>query len=86
MNNGLLTVAPSVFREACRRWARDLPSSAARLEAYTFVDVGRGKGRAYCWCGAALSQSDWRGIMKARRASAKNITLWKHLGAAERNP
>jgi SAM-dependent methyltransferase len=46
MNNGYSAVAPSVFREACRRWRETLPASAARLEAYTFVDVGAGKGRA----------------------------------------
>ncbi len=46
MNNGYSAVAPSVFREACRRWLDTLPSSASRAEAYTFVDVGAGKGRA----------------------------------------
>jgi tRNA1(Val) A37 N6-methylase TrmN6 len=46
MNNGYSAVAPSVFREACRRWRETLPASAARVEAYTFVDVGAGKGRA----------------------------------------
>ncbi len=46
MNNGYSAVAPSVFREACRRWRETLPLSAARTEAYTFVDVGAGKGRA----------------------------------------
>ena len=46
MNNGYSAVAPSVFREACRLWRGTLPGSAARIEAYTFVDVGAGKGRA----------------------------------------
>ena len=46
MNNGYSAVAPSVFREACRRWRETLPPSAGRVEAYTFVDVGAGKGRA----------------------------------------
>ena len=46
MNNGYSAVAPSVFREACRRWRETLSESAARVEAYTFVDVGAGKGRA----------------------------------------
>jgi SAM-dependent methyltransferase len=45
LNNGYSAVAPSVFREACRRWRETLPSSM-RVEAYTFVDVGAGKGRA----------------------------------------
>ena len=46
MNNGYSAVAPSVFREALRRWRETLPPSAGRVEAYTFVDVGAGKGRA----------------------------------------
>ncbi len=46
MNNGYSAVAPSVFREACRRWRETLSSAAAHVEAYTFVDVGAGKGRA----------------------------------------
>jgi SAM-dependent methyltransferase len=46
MNNGYSAVAPSVFREACNRWRETLPSSASRIAAYTFVDVGSGKGRA----------------------------------------
>lgn len=46
MNNGYSAVAPSVFREACRRWRETLAPSNTRVEAYTFVDVGAGKGRA----------------------------------------
>jgi len=46
MNNGYSAVAPSVFREACRRWCATLPPSAAHIQAYSFVDVGAGKGRA----------------------------------------
>jgi SAM-dependent methyltransferase len=46
LNNGYSAVAPSVFREACRRWRETLPASAERVEAYAFVDVGAGKGRA----------------------------------------
>jgi SAM-dependent methyltransferase len=46
MNNGYSAVAPSVFREACRRWRETLSTSADHLEAYTFVDIGAGKGRA----------------------------------------
>jgi SAM-dependent methyltransferase len=46
MNNGYSAIAPSVFREACRRWRKSLARSAAHVEAYAFVDVGAGKGRA----------------------------------------
>jgi SAM-dependent methyltransferase len=46
LNYGYSAIAPSVFREALSRWRETLPSSARRLAAYTFVDVGAGKGRA----------------------------------------
>jgi SAM-dependent methyltransferase len=44
-NFGYSAIAPSVFREACRRWRETLPAVSGRIEAYTFVDVGAGKGR-----------------------------------------
>ena len=46
LNYGYSAIAPSVFREACRRWRETLPAVSGRAEAYTFVDVGAGKGRA----------------------------------------
>ena len=81
MNNGYSAVAPSVFREACRRWRETLPSSAARLEAYTFVDVGAGKGRALL----LAAELPFRKVLGVEsngalaRIARKNITLWKHL-------
>ncbi len=45
-NYGYSAIAPSVFREACRRWRETLPAVSGRIEAYSFVDVGAGKGRA----------------------------------------
>jgi SAM-dependent methyltransferase len=45
-NQGYSAIAPSVFYEACRRWRETLPAASGRIEAYTFVDVGAGKGRA----------------------------------------
>ena len=45
-NYGYSAIAPSVFREACRRWRETLPAVSGRVEAYSFVDVGAGKGRA----------------------------------------
>ena len=44
-NYGYSAIAPSVFREACRRWRETLPAVSGRMEAYSFVDVGAGKGR-----------------------------------------
>jgi len=46
LNHGYSAIAPSVFREACRRWLETLPGVSGRIEAYSFVDVGAGKGRA----------------------------------------
>lgn len=45
-NYGYSAIAPSVFREACRRWRATLPAVAGSAEGYSFVDVGSGKGRA----------------------------------------
>jgi len=46
LNYGYSAIAPSVFREALGRWRDTLPGAARRLSAYTFVDIGAGKGRA----------------------------------------
>ena len=46
LNYGYSAIAPSVFREALRRWTETLPVVSGRIEAYSFVDVGAGKGRA----------------------------------------
>ena len=81
MNNGYSAVAPSVFREACRRWRATLPSSAARVKAYSFVDVGAGKGRALL----LAAESPFRKVIgvelnqELARLAQRNITLWKRL-------
>jgi SAM-dependent methyltransferase len=77
MNNGYSAVAPSVFREACRRWRETLPSSA-RAEAYTFVDVGAGKGRALLLAG----ELPFRKVIgvelneKLACIAQRNVALW----------
>jgi SAM-dependent methyltransferase len=81
MNNGYSAVAPSVFRDACRRWRETLPSSPARVEAYTFVDVGAGKGRAL-HLAAELPFSKIIGVEISdalARIAQGNATLWKRL-------
>jgi SAM-dependent methyltransferase len=81
MNNGYSAVAPSVFREACRRWRKTLPSSAARVDAYNFVDVGAGKGRVLL----LASELPFRKVIgvelndKLARTARKNIALWERL-------
>jgi SAM-dependent methyltransferase len=78
MNNGYSAVAPSVFREACRCWRETLPASAARLEAYTFVDVGAGKGRALL----LASEMPFRRVIGVElneglaRIAERNIAAW----------
>jgi SAM-dependent methyltransferase len=43
---GYSAIAPSVFREVCRRWRNTLSDPERGPAAYSFVDVGAGKGRA----------------------------------------
>jgi SAM-dependent methyltransferase len=43
---GYSSIAPSVFREIIRRWRATLPDPERGPAAYSFVDVGAGKGRA----------------------------------------
>jgi SAM-dependent methyltransferase len=80
MNNGYSAVAPSVFREACRRWRETLPSSNARLEAYAFVDVGAGKGRALL----LAAELPFRKVIGVElneelvRIARRNVTLCSH--------
>jgi SAM-dependent methyltransferase len=82
MNNGYSAVAPSVFREVCRRWRATLSSSAARIAAYSFVDVGAGKGRALLLA-AELPFRKVIGVELSKelaRIAQKNTTIWKRLG------
>ena len=80
MNNGYSAVAPSVFREACRRWRETLPS-AARVAAYSFVDVGAGKGRALL----LAAELPFRKVIGVElndplaRTARKNIAWWQRL-------
>ena len=81
MNNGYSAVAPSVFREACRRWCATLPPSAAHIQAYSFVDVGAGKGRGLLLA-AELPFRKVIGVELSEelaRVAQKNITIWKRL-------
>jgi SAM-dependent methyltransferase len=43
---GYSAIAPSVFREICRRWRNTLADPERGPAAYSFVDIGAGKGRA----------------------------------------
>ena len=78
MNNGYSGVAPSVFRESCRRWLDSLPAAAARVDAYSFVDVGAGKGRALL----LASKLPFRKVIGVElnedlaHIARRNISLW----------
>jgi SAM-dependent methyltransferase len=79
---GYSAVAPSVFREACRRWRNELSRPRRRLEAYTFVDIGAGKGRALL----LASELPFRRVVGVElsaplvRIARSNIELWKRIG------
>ena len=60
LNYGYSAIAPSVFREALRRWQANSPAVAGRIEAYSFVDVGAGKGRAVLLAGGTAVPENHR--------------------------
>jgi SAM-dependent methyltransferase len=86
MNNGYSAVAPSVFLEACRRWRETIPATA-RVEAYTFVDVGAGKGRALL----LAAEIPFRKVVGIElnedlaRIAQRNVTLWTHATRSREN-
>jgi SAM-dependent methyltransferase len=77
-NHGYSAIAPSVFREACRRWRETLPQVSGRIEAYSFVDVGAGKGRALLLA-AELPFRKVVGVELSEeltRTAQKNVARW----------
>jgi SAM-dependent methyltransferase len=81
LNYGYSAIAPSVFREACRRWRDTLPAVAGRAEAYSFVDVGAGKGRALL----LASELPFRKIIGVElnpdlaRIAQRNLARWRRV-------
>ena len=81
LNNGYSAVAPSVFHEACRRWRETLPALSGRIEAYSFVDVGAGKGRVLL----LASELPFRKVIgvelceELARIAQKNISRWNRV-------
>ena len=90
-NHGYSAIAPSVFREACRRWRETLPFVAGRMQAYSFVDIGAGKGRALLLAAelpfskvigveiseelASIAQKNVTRLSRAARLTAKKIRV-----------
>ena len=81
LNYGYSAIAPSVFREACRRWRETLPGVAGRVEAYSFVDVGAGKGRALL----LAAQLPFRNVIGVElnpdlaQIAQRNIERWRRI-------
>ena len=81
LNHGYSAIAPSVFREACRRWRENLPAVSGRVEAYSFVDVGAGKGRALL----LAAQLPFRKVIgvelseELARTAEKNVVQWNRV-------
>jgi SAM-dependent methyltransferase len=85
LNYGYSAIAPSVFRQALARWRDSLPGPARRLAAYTFVDVGCGKGRALL----LAAEAPFRKVVGVElnedlaRIARQNVTQW---GSAQPRP
>jgi SAM-dependent methyltransferase len=83
-NYGYSAIAPSVFREACNNWQETLPAVSGRIEAYTFVDVGTGKGRPLL----LASELPFRKVIGVELSddlahiAQQNVTRWNRI----RNP
>jgi len=75
---GYSAVAPSVFRIMCRRWI-DTLAARGRVQAFSFVDVGAGKGRALL----LASELPFRKVIgvelskELAHIAAWNIARWK---------
>jgi SAM-dependent methyltransferase len=84
-NHGYSAIAPSVFNEACRRWRETLPGISGRIEAYSFVDVGAGKGRALL----LASQLPFRKVIgvelseELSRIAQENVARWSRVARPE---
>lgn len=81
LNHGYSAIDPSVFHEACRRWRETLPAVSGRIEAYSFVDVGAGKGRALL----LATELPFRKVIgveiseELSRIAQRNVARWSHL-------
>ncbi len=75
-------VAPSVFAALVRRWLRSGPG--ARLENFTFVDVGAGMGRAML----LAAEMPFRAVAGVElnptlaRIARRNLAVWRKAGRA----
>ena len=76
---GYSAIAPSVFREMCRRWRDTLAEPVRGPAAYSFVDVGAGKGRALL----LASELPFRKVIgvelspELARSAQRNVERWQ---------
>ena len=81
LNYGYSAIAPSVFHAACRRWRETLPAVSGRIEGYSFIDVGAGKGRALLLA-AELPFRKVIGVELSEelvRISQQNVARWTRI-------
>lgn len=76
---GYSAIAPSVFREMIRRWRDTLADPVRGPAAYSFVDVGAGKGRALL----LASELPFRKVigvelsLELTRIAQRNVEHWQ---------
>jgi hypothetical protein len=79
-------VAPSLFQDVIVRWRRSQPESppSAPIDAYTFIDVGAGMGRAVL----LASTYPFRAVLGVElhptlaRIGRRNLAVWRAAGRA----
>jgi len=81
-NTAYYGVAPSVFEALMKRWQRSKPT--ARVEEFTFIDVGAGMGRAML----LAARMPFRAVVGVElnaslaRIALHNLTVWRQAGRA----
>ena len=77
-----------MFYEASRRWRATLPAVAGRIEGYSFVDVGAGKGRAIL----LASDLPFRKIIgvelneELAHQAQRNLVRWNRVAGSRKRP
>jgi D-alanine-D-alanine ligase len=81
-NTAYYGVAPSIFRDLCKRWRESPP--AFPPDKYNFIDLGAGMGRAVL-LGAEMPFREAVGVElnpELALVAAKNIAIWERVGRA----
>jgi SAM-dependent methyltransferase len=81
-NTAYYGIAPSVFEALVKRWQRSRP--AARVEDFSFIDIGAGMGRAVL----LAARMPFRAVVGVElnpvlaRIARRNLALWRQAGRA----